>query len=768
MSKTELLDQIWGDRFVSDSTLATRIKQARQAVGDDGQTQSIIRTAHGIGYELLPTPTEDTRDDGDDPDPAQRRGSDGSVVPGEVVLRRGLSPADRFIGRSDELAQIQARLDDTRLVTVIGPGGTGKTRLAVELADSLRADDHVAFVGLAGARSEHAVARSLAMALGVDASAQGDVVQACCAYLRARPVLLIIDNCEHVISSAARLVGELLAETTSTTVLATSRVPLGLRQEALFRLRPLPVPEGPTGLTPGSALGSAAVSLFVDRTARVRDDFELDERSLADVIAVCRALDGLPLAIELAAGRMGVFGLDDIVDRLDRRLDLLQDTSVETDARHRTLRATVEWSYDLLGADAKRLNRFLSVFPAGLTLDGIEWLGDRIGLADDALAALDQLAEASLVDHDHRWSGTRYVQLETMRAFGLDRLASAGELDEAADRSADRAIEFTATLDARLHSSDEARWDDRACREIPNLREGRERLLATGRLADLVTVSANLDEWARLRDVAELWSWADELLGLPLDGVDRSRAIAIVCQAEWRRGRMESAAELASELVPDEPDVWSRARGYTTLAVVQLYAGKFEAAAEAWATRAELDGYVIDLADTALARANTGDIDGARNIVSSLRRPIGATGSPSLIAWLDYVAGQISWLAGEPDCVQWLEAAVDGAAGVNATFVVGIAGLTVATAMQGQDRIGDAAHRYRELIEHWLRTGNWAQQWTTLRTRRRSSPMSTPSWQWSCSTSRPSIPRRQTGIEPRRDGSRNCEPRWSTASTTSS
>lgn len=699
VTKTEILDEVWESRFVSESALTSRIKDLRIALGDSGRAQHTVRTVHGKGYQFIAAVTEKEA---------------GVETSGRRELPRF---TNRFLGRNRELADLASRLDEGRLVTILGPGGTGKTRLSAEHAQSALGADGAAFVDLAAVRDEHAVGQALAAALGIDPGVNDDVVDACCEYLRARPVLVVMDNCEHVVGASAELVDRVLSNTTTTSVLATSRVPLGVRDEVLFRLQPLPVLVDTEDLTPDDAMANAAVGLFVDRVGRVTDDFVLDASSLPNVVALCHALDGLPLAIELAASRMGVFGLDDLVARLDRRLDLLGDDSVGAESRHRTLRATLEWSYELLEPEAQRLFRFLSVFPGGLCLDGVEWLGHRVELTADPLMTLNTLVEASLLGRGRTPSGTRYAQLETMRTYGLDLLEAAGEREAALDGLADWSVHLSGLAEAGVTSAQESWWDDRLRREMANMREARSHLRNSARIDDLVSLSAGLYEWAMLRDASELWQWSDEITALGPLGASTHRATAVQALALWRRGRIDEAAEQATAiLAADDADPWSVARAYSARAAANLFKGNFEAASEAWAARVEVQpDYNIDAASAALTDAYAGRVAEAREALARIRPRAEASGWPSEQAWVEYITGEVEWVAGETSSVGWLQRAVDRAGAAGTQFIVGVAGLTLCTTVQAQGDLREAAHRYRDLIEHWLRSGSWSQQWTTLR-----------------------------------------------------
>lgn len=699
--KEELLDEVWHSRFVSESALTSRVRAARQAIGDDGRTQAMIRTSHGTGYQFVAAATE--HPDADDP----------------LDERAANLPTQNnpFHGREGELRDLEVVLGTHRLVTLLGPGGVGKTRTALELGHRLRADRAVTFIDLAAVRHDAAVGEALAAGLGIETGEEADIVDACCAYLRGRPTVLLLDNCEHLTTAALGLASRVLASAPGVSILATSRAPLGHPDERHFRLEPLAIPDAAASLTASEARTNPAVAIFCDKAERARHDFELDEATVRPVVELCQSLDGLPLALELAAGRTGAFSIPDLLERLDRRLDLLGAEVIDGDGRHRTLRTMLSWSYELLNGPTQRLFRHLSVFPGGLTLDAVEWLGHELDVGADPALVLHRLIDSSLVGRAETPSGTRYVQLESMRTFGTALLVENEEWDGALERLASWALAFVVEADDGSRTPDEALWDDRVRREMPNLREARHHLRAAGRTGDLITMSSHLDEWGRLRDVSELWSWCDELRAVAgLEPPAQARVQALGALAAWRRGRIDEAVELAeAALANPQIDAWATSRAKSSLGAARLFQARLDEAAQMWDDRGAVDGYVIDTASAALCRAYAGDPAPALATVLELQRRSPASDWPTEQAWLDYITGEIMSITDEPGTRHLLEAAIERAAMVGASFITGVAGLTLCTSVAAAGDTAEAAARYRELIAHWLRSGTWTQQWTTLR-----------------------------------------------------
>jgi predicted ATPase/DNA-binding SARP family transcriptional activator len=362
------------------------------------------------------------------------------VDPGEPVeaLARAIERADptlaapsalpvaasRFVGRRHELDRLGELLGACRAVTVTGPGGAGKTRLSVQLARDVE-PDHPDGVHLVELAATTAVAGAVAAALGVREQPDEPLLATLTAALRAQRVLLVLDNCEHVLDEAAQLAAQLLARCPGLRVLATSRERLGIEGEAVWPLAGLELPAEDD--PPAVAARTDAVRLLVDRAALARPGFRLGPDDVPVAAALCRRLDGLPLAIELAAARLRAQSLAEVAARLDRRLDLLAGGGRTAPQRHRTLRATLEWSHQLLEPDEQVLFRRLAVFADGCTPAGLAAvLGDgHLGDGDEDV--LGRLVDRSMVVAEPGPGATRYRMLETVHDYAAEQLAAAGE-----------------------------------------------------------------------------------------------------------------------------------------------------------------------------------------------------------------------------------------------------------------------------------------------------------------------------------------------------
>ncbi|MGW0477647.1 BTAD domain-containing putative transcriptional regulator [Nonomuraea sp. NPDC003214] len=370
-------------------------------------------------------------------------------APAAGSTRQGLrAQLTSFVGRAEELAQVRAELAEARLVTLIGPGGSGKTRLAGEVAG--RAEGDVCFVQLAPVSDGAEVAAAVLAALDIRDRTHGaelpavEPAERLVTALADRTLLLVLDNCEHLVEAVADLADLLLASCPGLRVLATSREALGIIGERILPVPPLRLPP-PDAADP---LGYPAVRLFADRAAAVRQGFTVGDGNAADVTRICRALDGLPLAIELAAARLRTLTVGEVAARLDDRFRLLARGSRTALPRHQTLRAVVAWSWDLLDEAEQRLARRLTVFVGGATAEAAE------RVCGEPEEVLFSLAEKSLVES----VGGHYRMLETIRAFCAERLEESGESHELRDRHAAYHLELVRTADAHLRRSEQLEW----------------------------------------------------------------------------------------------------------------------------------------------------------------------------------------------------------------------------------------------------------------------------------------------------------------------
>ncbi|WP_166509461.1 BTAD domain-containing putative transcriptional regulator [Blastococcus sp. TF02-8] len=409
---------------------------------------------------------------GADPSPELRaahlavlRGEQDAPRDERMAPRRGnvlRTPLTSFRGRDDELALLTERLDSGRLVTLLGPGGAGKTRLALEAAHRRRADpvDGVWWVELAPVADARLVPTAVLAAVGQRESTSVErvptVVEASDRLQEVfadRQALLVLDNCEHLVAAVAQLTDELLAHCPRLRVLTTSREPLGVPGESLLPVGPLEVP----GPDDPDAERAPVVRLFADRAVAVRPDFTVSAVTLPAVLDICRRLDGMPLALELAAARLRTLGVAQIAARLDDRFELLTGGSRVALPRHQTLRAVVEWSWDALDERERVLARRLSVFAGGATLDAVEEVCAEPGWSPAAvLDAISGLVEKSLlVAVEDADGAVRYRMLETIRAYGAEQLDEAAERARVEEAQVGWCLRLVDALDPLLRGPDQ-------------------------------------------------------------------------------------------------------------------------------------------------------------------------------------------------------------------------------------------------------------------------------------------------------------------------
>ena len=403
------------------------------------------------------------------------------IAPALTGNRRLPTQPTPLFGREEQAAALCARLrdPDVRLVTLLGPAGVGKTRLALYAAERLASSfAEVGFVDLAAVDEEAPLLPAIAGALGRPAPADWADPRSLATSLGEQPILLILDNCEHVAALAPEL-AMLLGAGPQLTVLATSRVALRLRWEHLFQLEPLPVPESSAETSPQALAASPAAALFVERVQAVRPDFRLTPDTAPAVAALCRRLDGLPLALELAAAQCLVLSPSALVDALDRPLDLLASAWADAPARQRSLRAAFAWSVDRLPADEAALFRRFAVFREGATLEAITDICLSVDGADQPfpLSLLVSLVSQSLLLRiDADGGETRFRLLEPLRAFAWERLRDADEHDTMADCHARYYLAFAERMEPCCHE----KTPEAMCtlgqveRELGNLRAARD------------------------------------------------------------------------------------------------------------------------------------------------------------------------------------------------------------------------------------------------------------------------------------------------------
>ena len=426
----------------------------------------------------------------------------------------------RFIGRGQEIARIRELVATNRLVTLTGPGGTGKTRLSLEVAAKAVAGfaDGAFFVDLSSVTDSHVVSETIAAALGVREEPGGPLIETLCNHLREKELLLVLDNFEQVVEAAPRDIEPLLRAAPGVKALVTSRVPLRVYGEQQFQVPPLGLPD-PQELGDSHALAqSEAVMLFAERAAAGKPDFRVTAENAAMVAEITSRLDGLPLAIELAASRVKLLTPEQLLARLGQRLPLLTAGDRNVPERQRTLRRTIEWSYEQLDADARRMFTRLTVFAGGADLEAVEAVANPAGeLGLDTIEGLASLNDNNLVRTVETPDGeSRFGMLETIREYGLERLAESGEESAIRRRFAEHWIEVAERASEALLGPDQAAWTRQLERDHDNFRSAVSWAVQSGEAELGLTLGIALRDYWRLGGhVREGVRWLGELLKLP-------------------------------------------------------------------------------------------------------------------------------------------------------------------------------------------------------------------------------------------------------------
>ena len=422
------------------------------------------------------------------------------------------TPLTNLVGRNREIDELAALLQAHRLVTLTGPAGVGKTRLAWHVAMFQAGDllDGATLADLAPV-DESLVGDTLARALGVvprPGFPVRDVLREAAGGVRC---LLLVDNCEHVIGEAAELVAELLAASSQLRVLATSREPLGVPGEVNYPVQTLPFPEPDAATDAATAARFDAVRLFVERAGQASGGFTLTDEVAASVSALCQRLDGLPLAIELAASRVRSFGPAELVTHLDQRFELLSGGGRALPPRHRALRTAIDWSYQLLDDGERELFDRLGVFPADFDYPAVQSIAGR-NITAAVVALLPRLVDKSLVSVIGG-GAHRYRLLETIRAYAVERLASSGATDETESRHAAHYLAVAERGAERLRGHQQRIWLDQLIAEQPNLRAGLGHALAGGELDTAWRWIAALERfWDITGQRREAYEWIQRAL----------------------------------------------------------------------------------------------------------------------------------------------------------------------------------------------------------------------------------------------------------------
>lgn len=527
--KEELLDEVWGDRFVSESALTTQIKYVRQAVGDDGRAQRVVKTVHGTGYRFVAgVDVEPEVEVEVEVDATTRQGS--SLAHPAPVW----SPEIRLFGREQEVEALDGLLRAHRLVTIVGPGGIGKTALARHLVGVAgpSGSNRTWFCDLLSTRDAASVPSVVLEAVGEAEQSDADPLESLVRALEGRRSILVLDNCEHLVASVPDTVAAVLRRCPDVRILATSTIPLGVEGEVLHPLSPLADVD--------------ARECFVARAAAVGTAVDRNDPALAEL---CRRLDGVPLAIELAAARARTLSPAEMLGFLTDRFRLLRTETTLDDERHRSLHATIAWSWDGLAVEDRELLSRLSVFVGSFTLEDARPVALPDGDPLDVVDAIGRLVTSSLLVALPNVSGrTRFRLLESIREFAAERLGDPTATRQAHVRHYAALVEEldadcqTPHVDAAVAAT-RAAWD--------NVRAAVGYAVEEGDIETVRRIVAAVGGYAELLQLFEVLHWCElvDLDELPEEGPDlplAARALAVKASMLLHRGEQERGCALAT------------------------------------------------------------------------------------------------------------------------------------------------------------------------------------------------------------------------------
>jgi predicted ATPase/DNA-binding winged helix-turn-helix (wHTH) protein len=682
IAKEELIRELWSDAFVTEDSLVQCMVELRRALED--RAQKIVKTVPRRGYVFtLAVTTEENTAGGlparakepDEAAPAIQSDDDRLVaqrVPGRYYLPLPRTP---LIGRERELRTVSTLLlsPATGLVTLTGTGGCGKTRLGLQVASELlpQFEARVYFVALASITDPAMVPMAIAESLGIHQTGGRPVVDLLKNYLREAgpsPVLLLLDNFEHILA-ASSLVAELLESSAALKILVTSRSALRVYGEHEFPLLPLPLPDSRQMQSLEALLNNPSVALFSQRAAAVKPDFTITAENAPAVAAICSRVDGLPLAIELAAARVKMLPPSAMLTRLESRLQLLAAGPRDVPERQQTLRKTIDWSYDLLNGSEQKLLRRLGAFLGGCTLEAAEAVcNTRHDLGAEIFNVMSSLVDKSLVQQSDQGDGEpRFGMLETIREYCLERLGDSGE--EQATRRAHAAYCLVLAEEGNpdLIETDRAAWLARCDIEHDNFRAALDWLFQTSDVEWSFRLCIALFRFWEMREhLSEGRRWLESVLRVGESGSAQERAKVLVYLSTFATVQRDFSAatdfvERSLSIYQSLGDQWGVAVSMNARAIIacdrqdhsaaQSYFDETLARWRALGDRVAVARCLHNLANFVSGR---GDYAGARTALEEAGRIFKELGDHSGAAWSLNQLGDIAREEGEVDAAREL------------------------------------------------------------------------------------------------------------------
>ena len=590
----EILD--WGERWIKlgqkPEPAYRALMSAHAAKGDMSKVaatyERCVKSLKEFGIE----PSEQTKELYKN----LKSGKDKNVPKGVTVTAKPVEkeissnipvPLTSFVGREKELKEIARLLSTSRLLTLTGSGGVGKTRLAIHTANDLirKFKDGVFWVGLVGLSDENLIPQEIAQSLNVREVSNELVIETLKTNLKPKDLLIVLDNCEHLIKACAQVVEQLLAACPKLKILATSIEALGIFNETVWQVPSLPLPEMQQSLSLKELQEFASIVLFHERARNVKSNFVLDKRNAPAVAQICHRLDGIPLAIELAAARIKLLSVDEIAVRLDDRFSLLTAGSRTAVPRHQTLRATLDWSHDLLAQPERILFRRLAVFAGGFTLEAAESVCSQGMNRSDVLDLLGRLVDKSLVvvEQTSDTEETRYRLLETIRQYAIEKLIAIGEAPAIRDQHLEFYLDLAEKSEPNMFGSESAAWFRRLDKELDNIRAAIEWSTNSGKADKALRIAGSLVYfWFAHGLVGSEWhDRIQQALSRP-EGKERTLARAKALNGigfmYWadvysidRRPELEEALSIGREL----GDPWNTATALRNLGLIENIKGNF-------------------------------------------------------------------------------------------------------------------------------------------------------------------------------------------------